>query len=180
MAMLGSADVSFLYRARAGRITEHTIVVDAEIAEHLADALAVRIRSDDACQRTLGPQRAPHRCHAAGPAKAFFALLRAQQNDWRFLADALGVAPDIAIQHQIAHDQHARLAEVLHKVNQLGGHCLTKSEIRNPKSEIRNRIGCRFGFRISNFGSTQAARGVCTTAVISEATTACSSGSSNS
>ena len=43
----------------------------------------------------------------------------------RFLADALGVAPDVAVEHQVADDQHARLAEALHQFDQVGGHpCL--------------------------------------------------------
>ena len=70
----------------------------------------------------LGLQRPQHGGDAAGAAEAFLALVGVQQNDRRFLADALGVAPDVAVEHQIADDQHARLAEVLHQFDQIGVH----------------------------------------------------------
>ena len=56
------------------------------------------------------------------PPEPFFALVGVQQNDRRFLADALGVAPDVAIEHDVADHQHARLAETLHQIDQVGGH----------------------------------------------------------
>src|SRR5438552_2839092 len=45
-----------------------------------------------------------------------------QENDRRLLADSLGVSPDVAVQHDVAQDQHARLLQALHQVNQLRRH----------------------------------------------------------
>ena len=68
---------------------------------------------------TLGARAREHGGHAAGAAEALLAAVGVQQDDRRFLADALGVAPDVAVEHQVADDQHARLAEVLHQLDQV-------------------------------------------------------------
>jgi hypothetical protein len=92
-------------------------MVDAQVGEHLPNAATVGIRADHAGQRHAPTERAQHRRHATRSAEPFLALLRAQQDDRRFLADAFGVAPDVPIQHEIADNQYARLAKVLHEIN---------------------------------------------------------------
>src|SRR5262245_2769338 len=113
MAMLGPADVAFLDRGRAVNVGEHGVVVDAEIGEDLPDAAAVVVVADDTGDGDPGPERAQHGGDAAGAAEAFFALIGAQQDYRRLLADALGVAPYVAVEHEIADDQHARLSQAL-------------------------------------------------------------------
>ena len=46
----------------------------------------------------------------------------AEQNDGRFLADSLGVAPGVAIEDQVAQDEHPRTAQVLDEINQMVRH----------------------------------------------------------
>ncbi len=71
---------------------------------------------------TLRAQGPEHRGHAAGAAKPLLAAIRPQQNDRGLLADALGIAPDITIQHEVAYHQHARPAQTLHQIEQFRGH----------------------------------------------------------
>ena len=53
---------------------------------------------------------------------AFLAAVGLQEDDRRLLADAFGITPDVAVEHEIAHDQHARLAEALHQIDQFRDH----------------------------------------------------------
>ena len=122
MAVLGPADVAFLDRAGPVGVDQDRLVVDAVIEQHLADAAAVGVGADDAGQGRLGAEGAEHGGDAAGAAEPLLAPVGVQQDDRRFLADALGVAPDVAVEHQVADDQHARLAQLLHQVDQVGGH----------------------------------------------------------
>src|SRR6516162_11200074 len=108
MAVLGAADVALLDRARPGRIAQHTLGFDAQVSKHLPNASAVGVRADDARQRDTRSQRAQHHSYAAGAAEAFLPFLRAQENHRRFLTDALGVAPNITIEHEIADDEYPR------------------------------------------------------------------------
>ncbi len=122
MAVLGPADVAFLDGAGPIRIDQDGLVVDAKVEQRPANAFAVGIGADDAGQSDPGAERAQHRGDAAGPAQSLLALVGVQQNHRRFLADALGVAPDVAVEHQVADHQHARLAQVLHQFDQVARH----------------------------------------------------------
>ena len=122
MALLRPADVALLDRAGPVRVGQDGLVVDALIEQHAADAGAVGVGANDAGQARHGAQSAQQRGYAAGAAEPLLAAVGVQQDDRRFLADALGVAPDVAVEHQVADDQHARLAEVLHQLDQVGGH----------------------------------------------------------
>ena len=92
-----------------------------------------------------GPQ---HGGDAAGAAEPFLAPVGVQQDDRRFLADALGVAPDVAVEHQVADHQHARLAQTLHQIDQVGsdidGHAplpVHRGEDSEASLEDRRRDG---------------------------------------
>ena len=122
MPVLSPADVSFLDRAGPARIGDDARVVDVQIGENPANACAVGVVADNAGQGHPGAEGAQHGGHAAGPAEPFLAPIGPEENDGRFLADAFGVAPDVAIEHEIADDQHAWLAEALHQIDQFRGH----------------------------------------------------------
>jgi hypothetical protein len=92
-------------------------VVDIELGKQLPDARAISIRANHTRQRYPSPQRSEHRRHAACSAQAFFAAIGPQEDDRRLLADPLRVAPDVAIEHHIANDEHIRLAKSLDKFN---------------------------------------------------------------
>ena len=92
-------------------------MIDGEIGEHLANAARVVIVADDAGEHDLGAQGTQHGGNTGGSAEAFFAALGAQQNHGRFLADAFGVAPDVAVEHGVADDEDARGAEVLYEID---------------------------------------------------------------
>ena len=117
MAMLGLADVAFLDGAGPARVGDDRLMIDGQIGEHLADAAAVVIVADDARQHDFCAKGAQHGGDAAGAAEPFLAPIGLEQDHGRFLADALGVAPYIAIHHRIADDQHARRAEILHQID---------------------------------------------------------------
>src|SRR5262249_10915467 len=122
MAVLGPANVAFLDRARPARVGDDCFIIHAEVGEDLTNALAVSIGADDTGEHHPGAQGAEHGGAATGAAKSLLALVGAEEDDRRFLANALGVAPHVAIEHQVAHDQHAWLAKVLHEVNEYRGH----------------------------------------------------------
>src|SRR5262249_37780131 len=156
------ADVALLHGTRSASIGNNALVLDTEIAKELADARAVGVVTDDAGQRHTRAQRAQHRRHAARPTQPLFALVRVQQDHPRFLADAFGVAPHVAVEHEIADHQHARLAQALHQIYEFGRHTVSrenpKSESRNPKqirinpkSEVSNTNAGHTGLVISSF-----------------------------
>ena len=124
MTMGGSADVAFLDGAGPVGVVEDAVVVDVEVGESLANAGSVEIGPHDTDEGNLGARSAQHGGDAAGPAQALFALVGVQQDDGGFLTDTLGVAPYIAVQHQIAQHQDMRLAEVLDKLYQVRRHAI--------------------------------------------------------
>jgi hypothetical protein len=145
--VLGAADVALLDGGGPARVADDPLVVDPLVGQHLADAAAVVVAADDAGQHHPGAERPQHGRHAARAAEPLLAPVGPQQDHRRLLADALGVAPDVAVEHQVAEHQHARLAEVLHQVDQFLGHrsllgvFLVVSRVPtagNPKLEIRN------------------------------------------
>ena len=149
---------------------EDGLVADALIEQHSADAVAVGVGPDDAGQGRLGAEGAEQRGDAAGAAEALLAAVGAQEDDRRLLADALGVAPDVAVEHQVADDQHARLAEVLNQLDQIGGHrrsLATSAWVRDALSSY-----ARPRMRLSQPPDTAAD--------VRHATAACSSGSRTS
>src|SRR5439155_8800290 len=97
-------------------------VIDGEIGEQLAHAAAVVVVADDAGEHDPGAQSAEHGGDAASAAKPFLAPFRSEQDDRRLLADALGVTPDVAVEHYVADHQYARLPQPLHEIDQILGH----------------------------------------------------------
>jgi hypothetical protein len=97
-------------------------VINAEVAEHLARALAIVIGADDASEHDPGTEGTEESGDAAGTAEAFLTAVGLEQQDGRFLADAGGVAPDIAVKHDIADDEDARLSQVLNQLDQFATH----------------------------------------------------------
>ena len=64
-----------------------------------------------------------------------YAAALAEQNDWGFLADPLGVAPDVAIKNQIAQDENPGAAQVLDEIDQMirqGPHSLAAASGERP------------------------------------------------
>src|SRR5262249_28910804 len=122
VARLGPADVALLDGAGPGGVGQDALVIDAEVAEHLADAAAVGVGADDAGQHDPRAEGAEQGGDAAGAAEALLAAVGLEQQDGRLLADAGGVAPYVAVEHDVADDQHAWLAEVLDQLDQIGTH----------------------------------------------------------
>ena len=118
--MLRPADVAFLHGSRPVRVDENRIVIDVQISELLPQASAVEVGADHAHQRDLCSQGAKHGSDAARSAEPLFPFIRVQQDDRRFLADPLGIAPHIAIEHHVAHDQDTWLPQPLYQFDQVG------------------------------------------------------------
>src|SRR5262245_43919227 len=97
-------------------------MVHLQVVEQFADALAVAVGADGADQAHVGVEGAQHGRDAARAAEALLAPVGPQQDDRGFLADPLGVAPDVPVEHDVADDQHPGPAEVLHEIDQVGGH----------------------------------------------------------
>ena len=112
IALLRPAQQPLLDRGAAVGQRQHLAVVDLELVEQLADDAAFGVLADDRGQDRLRPQGREHRGHAARPAQAMLLLADPQHGDGGLGADPLHVAPDVAIQHHVAHQQNAG-AEVL-------------------------------------------------------------------
>src|SRR5262249_35172632 len=122
MPLLRSPDVALFDGAGSVRIAEYRFIIDTQVHERSADPFAVGIGPDQAGQGHTRTQSAQQGGHAAGAAESFLALIGVQKNDRRFLTDALGIAPDIAVEHDIANHENARLAEVAYEVRKLARH----------------------------------------------------------
>jgi hypothetical protein len=119
MAMLSSADIALLYGAGSVRIAQHRLIIDPEIHEHSTDPFTIGIRPDHAGKGNTRAERSKQCGDAARTAESFLALVGVQENDWRLLTDALGITPDIAVEHDIANHQNARLAKVIYQVRKV-------------------------------------------------------------
>ncbi len=149
MACLRSPDVAFLDRRRPLGIHQHRLGVDAQVEQHLPDADSVGVGADDAGQGDAGSEGPQQGGHAAGAAQALLASFGVQQDDGSLLADALGIAPDIAVQHQVADHEHARLAEARHQIEQVNvGHGGVSSAVLRSavlRTAARRLSGCSPG-----------------------------------
>ncbi len=108
IAVLGPAQQPLFDGRGAVVDREHQAAVDFQVVEQLADGAAFFVIAHDGGQDRLRAQRRQHRGHAAGPAQAVLLALDPQDGNGGFRADPLHVAPDVAIQHHVAHQQHAR------------------------------------------------------------------------
>jgi hypothetical protein len=116
--LLGPADVAFLHGGRAGHVGQDGPVVDAKAVEHGADADAVGVIAHHTGDGNPRTQCRQHHRHAAGAAKAFLATVGAKEHHRRLLADALGIAPDIPVEHEVAQDQNIGFAKPRDEVGQ--------------------------------------------------------------
>src|SRR5262249_33285947 len=120
--VLGAPHVPLFHCRRPTLIDRHPGLIDVQAVQDLSHADAVRVGADDADQADVDLQSAEHGGDAAGAAESLFLLVGPQQDDRRFLADAFGVPPDVAVEHDVADDQDARSAETLNEFDQVGGH----------------------------------------------------------
>ena len=58
--------------------------------------------------------------HVAGAARYCQFAIDRQDGDWRFRTDAFDLAIDVAVQHHVAHDQHAGAAKQANRSKQIG------------------------------------------------------------
>ena len=107
IAVLGPAEEPLLDGRGAVVDGEHEAAIDFQVVEQFADGAAFFIIAHDGGEDRLRAQRGQHRCHAAGPAQAVLLALDPQDGNGGFRADPLHVAPDVAVQHHVAHQQHA-------------------------------------------------------------------------
>ena len=107
MPLLRPAQEPLLHRRAAVRKRQHLAVVHLQLVEQFADDPAFVVRADDGGQDRLRAERGDHRRDAAGAAEAVLLLADPQDGDGGLGADPLDVAPKIAIQHDIAHQQNA-------------------------------------------------------------------------
>ena len=107
IALLGAAQEPLLDRRGAVGDREDQAAVDVEVVQQAADGAAVVVAADGRGQDRLRPQGGEHRGHAARPAQPVLLALDPQDGDGGLRADPLDVAPHVAIQHDVAHQQNA-------------------------------------------------------------------------
>ncbi len=122
VAVLRPADVPLLERGRPVVEGDHVGMVDRQVVEDLPDMPRLGVAADPADQADLRPEGREHRRHARRPAEAVLAGVGPEQGDGRLLADPLGVAPDVAVQDQVADDQQPGTAQRFDATDQIKGH----------------------------------------------------------
>jgi hypothetical protein len=116
--LLGSSDESLFHRCPACLIYLDNRRINAgRIQERLATSASF-IVPQHASERNISFQDTKDTCDASGATKALLDPVHAKDRNWRFRADAVSVAPDVPIKHQVADDKNARAAEVLDKTDQ--------------------------------------------------------------
>ena len=83
-------------------------LIDFEVVEQFADRAAFGVVADHGGQDRLRVQGGEHRGHAARPAQPMLLPADAEDGNRRLGADPLHVAPQVAIQHHVAHQQDPR------------------------------------------------------------------------
>ena len=122
MPVLRPADVSFLESGRPVVQGDDPPVVDLVFAQHPAHQGGFGVVADSADQPHLRLQRPQHGRHARRAAEPMLALVGAQERNRSFLADPFGIAPDVAVENQVAHDHDTRTAQAFHAPNQVMRH----------------------------------------------------------
>ena len=131
MPLLRAADEAFLYGRRAFVVDRQTAAVDAGPFDLMPQLAPVDVVADDSGQRHVGLESAQHIRHIGRASQPRFTTLFAKQDNWRFLAHALGVAPGVTVENEIAQHEHARAAELFQQVNQVIRHW---PKVQGPRS----------------------------------------------
>ena len=108
MAVAGAADESLLDRGGARGVGDDRFAIGARGEQQLPQLASGRVVAHHAAARHLGFEPGQHVGHVGGAAGPALAPVGAQHDDRRFLADALGVAPGVAIEDQITQHQATR------------------------------------------------------------------------
>jgi hypothetical protein len=98
------------------------VLVDSGGVQEAADQGRLVIASQGTDQGDLGTKGAEHCGHAGRAAESVLAMVGPEQGDGGFLADPFGVAPDVAVEDQVADDQNPRLSEFLNAADQIVSH----------------------------------------------------------
>ena len=126
MAILGTADEPLFDCGGATGIAEDGGAIDARPFQFRADDIAIAVCPNNCREGHVGFEAADHVGDVGGTAQADFVVIGPQQNDGRFLADALGVAENIAIQNRVADDEDAGMAQMLYEFDE------SRHDSRNP------------------------------------------------
>jgi hypothetical protein len=116
--MLGAAHETHFARGWPSVVGNQRGAIDSGSRQFFRDQSTIGIRADNTGKRDFGIQSAKHVGDVCGTAQPSFLAVFPQQDDRRFLADSVGIAPDISVQDQITEDQDSRRTEPLHFIDQ--------------------------------------------------------------
>ena len=133
---------------RSSRASDEA-VVDPLVGQQLADEARLGVAADAADQPDLGPEGAQHRGDARRAAEPVLAVVGPQERDRRFLADPLGVAPDVAVEDQVADDQDAGVAERLDASDQVVRHARVLPDL-GKRAILHGMVGCTHPTKMKN------------------------------
>jgi hypothetical protein len=122
IALLGATQEPFLERGGPVGDRQHEAVVDVQVIEELADEAALVVFAHGGGQDRLGSQGGEHRGHAPGAPQPVLAATGAEDGDGGFRADAFHIAPHVAVQHHVAHQQHAGAEVPFQQSDRSSGH----------------------------------------------------------
>ncbi len=108
VSSLSAAHEALFHGSRSRRIDQQAAGVDVRAGQQPPQSLAVVVVANDAHAGDLRCQSAHHLANVGGAAGPLLARLGPQHNDGRFLADAFGVAPGVAVEDHVAQHQQPR------------------------------------------------------------------------
>src|SRR5262249_35706966 len=100
--MLGPADVALFDRRRPTFVGDDAFMIYVQARQQGANTCGIRIGPNDADKKHACAKGAQHGSDAAGAAQTLLAFVGMKKNYRSFLANAGGIPPDVAIEHDIA------------------------------------------------------------------------------
>ena len=105
-----------LARGRARRVAHHARRLHAELLQQVHDVTAGRVVAHDGAEPALRAHRHHVAHHVAGAAERTRFAPHVHHRHRRFGAHALDVAPQVLVEHHVAHDEQAHALEAVHQL----------------------------------------------------------------
>ena len=122
MPVLCTPHESDLARRRTIVVEDKCRAIDTDTRQLLRDHAPIGIIPDDTRQCHFGVKTSQHVGHVGGPTQSRFLLVFSQQDHRGFLADPLGITPDVTVQYQIPDHQDPRGPKLFDIINQFVRH----------------------------------------------------------
>ena len=120
--VLRAADKTLLPRGRAPALGHNQVFPQSPRPQQLAHALGSGVRPHHTGEYYLGFQAGEHSSYAGRVTEPVFVPVDPEYRHRRLLADPLGEAKGVAVQHDVADDQDSRATKLVQMVGQIIRH----------------------------------------------------------